>query len=508
MLAKDTAFYFLANAFSAVFGVVNVVVFTRLFVADAFGDYLLGFAFATLFATFLSSAIKLSILRDQSRGDGTDVRPPALAALLLCMLTLPLGYLAARLANLAPAVAVTSIGLTVAVLVYDTSQELLRAEQKAASYMRGTAARAVMVAGLGIASTLFGRTGALLLTAVSIAYLLATLSFWRIAWGAARPRFDAARLIEMLRSGFPLTISLSLLALSGITDRFLLANLAGVSAAGQFGASLDLVRQSLAIPALSISTAFVPVTVRLLATKGAPAARAHLEKYLEILLAATLPACVGLAIVAPQVADLVLGPNFRSVSHTAMPVFAAALLFQILTLQYLHTSFLLPNRTSFYLANTGSIIAWNLVASYLLISRFGLMGAVWGRLATEVFGFLNALLLSRWAFSMPFPLRRIARIAAAAAAMGAVVAVLEMFSGAYGPAALVVLAPTGVAVYAATAWLLDVGDLRAVSRGLAPKLLRRDCASLGRGGRRDGAASPPAPASNGRARGFSAGAAP
>jgi O-antigen/teichoic acid export membrane protein len=264
----------------------------------------------------------------------------------------------------------------------------------------------------------------------------------------------------------------------------------------------------LAIPALSISTAFVPVTVRLLATKGAPAARAHLEKYLEILLAATLPACVGLAIVAPQVADLVLGPNFRSVSHTAMPVFAAALLFQILTLQYLHTSFLLPNRTSFYLANTGSIIAWNLVASYLLISRFGLMGAVWGRLATEVFGFLNALLLSRWAFSMPFPLRRIARIAAAAAAMGAVVAVLEMFSGAYGPAALVVLAPTGVAVYAATAWLLDVGDLRAVSRGLAPKLLRRDCASLGRGGCRDGAASPPAPASNGRARGFSAGAAP
>ena len=69
MLAKDTAFYFLANAFSAVFGVVNVVVFTRLYAADAFGDYLLGFAFATLFATFLSSAIKLSILRDQSRGD-------------------------------------------------------------------------------------------------------------------------------------------------------------------------------------------------------------------------------------------------------------------------------------------------------------------------------------------------------------------------------------------------------------------------------------------------------
>jgi O-antigen/teichoic acid export membrane protein len=277
----------------------------------------------------------------------------------------------------------------------------------------------------------------------------------------------------MLRSGFPLTISLSLLALSGIADRFLLANMAGVGAAGQFGAGLDLVRQSLAIPALSIATAFVPMAVRSLAVKGAPAARAHLERYLEVLLAATLPACVGLAIVAPQVADLVLGPNFRAFSHGAMPVFAAALLFQILTLQYLHTSFLLSNRTGFYLANTGSIIVWNLVSSYLLISRFGAMGAVWGRLATEAFGFLNALLLSLWAFPMPFPLRKIARLAAATAAMGAVVAGLEKVFGGYGPSALAILAPAGVAVYAAAAWALDVADVRAVCRRLAPKLLRR-----------------------------------
>jgi O-antigen/teichoic acid export membrane protein len=473
MLARHTAFYFLANAFSAVFGLVNVVVFTRLFAADAFGDYLLGFAFATFFATFLSSAIKLSILRDQARGDGTDVRPSALAALLLCSLALPPGYLAARLANLAPAVAIASIGLTLAVVVYDTSQELLRAEQKAASFMRGTVVRAVLVSGLGIAFTLFGRTGALLLASMSIAYLLATLSFWRTAWGAARPRFEAARLIEIVRSGFPLTISLSLLSLSTVTDRFLLANLVGVGAAGQFGASLDIVRQSLIIPAISIATAFVPMTVRLLATRGAPDARAHLEKYLEILLAATLPACVGLAIVAPHLADLVLGANFRALSHAAMPVFAAALLFQVLTQQYFHTSFLLSNRTAFYLVNTGSIIVWNLVASYLLIARFGAMGAVWGRLATEVFGFLNAWALSRFAFAMPFPLRRIARIAAATAAMGLVVAVLENLVGEFGPTtALVALVPAGVAVYAAAAWLLDIGDLRAVCGALAQKALR------------------------------------
>ena len=462
MLARQTVFYFVANAFSAVFGLVNVVVFTRFFTADAFGDYLLGFGFATFFATFLSSAIRLSILRDQARGDGTDVRPSALAALLLCFLLAPLGYFAARLANLAPETAIGAIALTFAIVVFDTSQELLRAEQKAASFMRGTAVRAVLVSGLGIAFALFGRTGALLLASTSIAYLLTALSFWRAAWGTAAPRFDAARLFDMLKGGFPVAISLALLALSGMTDRFLLANLAGVGAAGQFGASLDIVRQSLIIPAISIATAFVPMTVRLLATGGAQVARAHLTKYLEMLLAMTLPACVGLAIVAPQVADLVLGQRFRVVSHEAMPVFAAALLFQILTQQYLHTSFLLANRTAFYLLNAGSIIVWNLIASYMLISHFGVMGAVWGRLATEVFGFLSALLLSRFAFAMPFPLHRSGRIVVATAAMGSVVYVLENATLAWGPIALIVVVPAGVAIYAAAGWLLDIADLRAV----------------------------------------------
>jgi O-antigen/teichoic acid export membrane protein len=324
----------------------------------------------------------------------------------------------------------------------------------------------------------------LLLAAMAIGYSLATLSFWRTAWGATQPRFDAARIIGIVTNGFPLTLSLSLLTLSAMIDRFLLANLVDVAAAGRFGASLDIVRQSLIIPAISIATAFVPMTVRLLATGGAREARAHLARFLEILLAATLPACVGLAVVAPHVADLVLGPDFRVVSHAAMPVFAAALLFQILTQQYFHTSFLLSNRTGFYLANTGSIIVWNVIASYVLISRFGVMGAVWGRLATEIFGCLNAALLSRFAFPMPVPLRRVACVVAATAVMGLVVALLEEFAAPRGPAALIVLIPAGVAVYAAAAWLLNIGDLRAFSRRFAPELLRWSRARLGRGAHR------------------------
>lgn len=474
MLAKQTAVYFLANLFSAAFGLVNTMAFTRIFAVAAFGDYLLGLAFATLYSTFLSSAIKLSVMREQARGDGTDARATLLAAILLCAPTAPLGYGVARLIGLEPLVAVAAAALGLAMVLFETSQELLRAEQKAGAFMRGVATRALLVSALGVACALLASSGAALLASSSVAFALAALSFWRTAWGGARPRFDGARLVQMAKSGAPLTFSLTLLALAGMADRFLIGQLAGAGAAGQFGASLDLVRQSLMIPAISVASAFVPMAVRLLANEGATAARAHLSGGLELLLAVVAPACVGFALVTPQLADLVLGPDFRETARFAMPILAMAVVFQIVTQQYLHTSFLLSNRNVFYVANTGSIIAFNLLASFLLIGRFGVAGAVWGRLAAEIFGFLNAYALSRFAFVLPFPPGRLARIGAATAAMATAVHGLSGEAATLAPAAGLALEVTvGVAVYAMAAWIFDLAGLRALLADSLPRLRAR-----------------------------------
>ena len=123
-----------------------------------------------------------------------------------------------------------------------------------------------------------------------------------------------------------------------------------------------------------------------------------------------LPACVGFALVSPTIGDLVLGPNFRQLAHQTMPILSLSVMFQILAQQYLHTSFLLSKRNSFYLLNTASTLLFNLPVAFLLISRYGIMGAVWARFVAEIFGFLNALVLSRMAFKMPFPARSLGRI--------------------------------------------------------------------------------------------------
>jgi len=53
--------------------------------------------------------------------------------------------------------------------------------------------------------------------------------------------------------------------------------------------------------------------------------------------------------------------------------------------------------------NTGLVVVFNVVVSYVLIARFGAIGAAWARLAAEVFGCFCALLLTRWAFRYRCP---------------------------------------------------------------------------------------------------------
>jgi len=158
----------------------------------------------------------------------------------------------------------------------------------------------------------------------------------------------------------------------------------GAAEAGKYVAGLDLVRQTLMIPAMSAAAAFFPLAVQIHARQGNAAVRSHLAECVELLLGITLPACLGFAVISPHIANVILGADFREVAAQAMPIVAIAVIFQVLTQQYLHASFLLSGRNSLYLINTASIIAANVILSYVLVSHNGTIGAAWARLGADV----------------------------------------------------------------------------------------------------------------------------
>lgn len=194
-----------------------------------------------------------------------------------------------------------------------------------------------------------------------------------------------------------------------------------------------------------------------------------------------LPACLGFAVLSAHLANVILGADFRSTATIVMPIVSIAVIFQMLSYQYLHISFLLSERNSFYLWNTGSVLIFNAVVSYFLIQHYGSVGAAWGRLAAELFGFFGALLLTRWAFHMPTPLGRLTRVLIATVVMAIVVRGLDLTIAPADKIGLAVLIPSGIAIYLIMCWLLDIAQTRhRLQRGLL--IASKALAQLGFGG--------------------------
>jgi O-antigen/teichoic acid export membrane protein len=460
MLIGQASINLLANILSALLGLLSVFIFTRLFSPHDYGIYLLGVGFASVVSTFLAGWFRNLILSRHARNDGSDVRDLVLSGYLVCCLTAPAAYGLGRLVGLDAIAAAAAVLLAVAVGLFELTQDLVRARLRAITAMRATLVRAVSAVCLGVSVAIFAPHGFLLLVSSALACLLAVLAQSRTAWRGTIVRFDGARLLAAAKQGLPLTLSLTLLAISSVTDRFVIANLVGSADTGRYIAGLDLVRQTLMLPAMSVAAAFFPLAVKIHANQGHAAVRSHLGECVELLLSITLPACLGFAVISPHIANVVLGADFREMAAQTMPILAVAVIFQILTQQYLHASFLLSGRNSFYLINTTSIIAANVILSYAFVSEYGTMGAAWARLGADVLGFFCALILSRRAFPIPMPPARLALTMIAGLIMALTVITIDKGLQASDLVACIVLVGAGLVSYLAACWLFDISHTR------------------------------------------------
>jgi len=459
MLIGQAGINLSANILSALLGLLSVFFFTRLFSPHDYGIYLLGVGFASVVSTFLAGWFRNLILSGHARNDGTDVRGLVISGYLVCCLLIPVAWALGRLAGLGALASVAAVGLAVAIGLFELTQDLVRARLLAITAMRATLVRAAAALGLGVIVALFSPNGVLLLLASALACLLAVAVQSR-AWRGTTFTFDRSTLLSAAKQGLPLTLSLTLLAISSVTDRFVIANLVTPAEAGKYIAGLDLVRQTLMMPAISAAAVFFPLAIKIHASEGPAAVRSHLTECVELLLSITLPACLGFAMIAPHVANVILGADFRELAAQTMPIVAVAVVFQILTQQYLHASFLLSGRNSFYLINTASIIVVNIVLSCLFVSKDGTIGAAWARLGADLFGFAGALLLSRRAFPIPLPLGRLALTAIAGLVMALIVGTLDRSLHVSDLTACCILVATGTASYVLLCWLLDISRAR------------------------------------------------
>jgi O-antigen/teichoic acid export membrane protein len=474
VLLRHASHYLFSSIVSAGLGLLSVVVFTRALSDAEYGIYVIGTSTAGILSAILFAWIRLSVLRFQSEGASIDIRATAFVAYGLAALLSPVFLVIAAMLTSASttrilATAVFTLGLG----LFEVGQEILKAQQKTRSFMLGTALRACSAFLLCLASVRLGWGGVGQLAAAGAAYFVTSAALSRSIFSGPVARIDTNELKRFALYGVPIALSGCVYSLHAALDRLIVAGILGEGAAGQYGAAADLVRQIILLPSTSVASAALPLAVAAFAQGGIIAARPHLERGAELLFAVLLPATVGLALISPDLANFVLGPDFRATAGTVMPILCFAWLFQAISHSFVHTSFHLAQRPVLLVCHGAATLVVNVVATVILVSRFGFVGAAVALVLSEAFGALLGLVLTRFACPLPLVPTRLLRIAGATTAMAAIVYFVGAQWGLGGVNTVALKVGAGVAIYACFVVLFNVAGMRRRAFALASAVRQR-----------------------------------
>jgi O-antigen/teichoic acid export membrane protein len=282
--------------------------------------------------------------------------------------------------------------------------------------------------------------------------LIVAVQDWR---GVAGQSSDSGALRDVLRYGLPLTAAYALTFVVTFSDRVLLAWLRGPLDVGMYAAAYDLTFQGLMVLMTVVNLSAFQLAVRELEQRGVDAARTQLKQHAILLLAVATPATVGLALLAPNVARVLLGGSFQSTAAQLIPWLALGTFIAGVKSFYFDLSFQLGRATTKQVWVSACAAVVNVGLNLWWIPAFGVMGAAWGSLVAFIVAGAFSIVLGRHVFRMPIPLSQWARIAGACAVMA--LSLLPL-TGYRGISALVGQIALGGSVYLVGALLLNVGD--------------------------------------------------
>jgi O-antigen/teichoic acid export membrane protein len=352
-------------------------------------------------------------------------------------------------------------------------QEIMRARFQVREFVTGAVLRTVLGFIFCFAAIRWGWGGIGMLAGSALAYFASAAYSARTIWRAPLAKPKLAELGLFFRLGFVFTITGFVYTFQCSMDRLFLAWHSGEAFSGLYGASADLTRQIIQMPAGSIAAAAFPIAVSSLAQYGAPKAREQLERFGAILLAVSVPAAVGLSLTIPYLASFLLGPAFRETAGLIVPMLAVGWLFQCITQYYVHVSFHLAKRPEWSLVQGLVSVGINLAFIWPLTNAWGLQGTAMSFMISEVCGTAIGMVLTRFTYPLPYLLGPLVRTLLANSLMAGAVLALAHWLPVPSVGAFALLAASGALVYGLAALGLNICDSRTMLRALALQLFGR-----------------------------------
>jgi O-antigen/teichoic acid export membrane protein len=462
MLLQHSFFYLLARGVPGLISLLAITVYTRLLAPEEYGHYALVIAGVGLANKFGYEWLRLGLLRFAPAMREQQDRLLATIAATFLALALTTGAIGAVALALTEPLSRWMIAAGVPLLwiqaLFDLALERARSQLLPKRYGLMAMTRACLALALGVLLVLSGLGALGLLLALLVGMLVA---LFRPLTAEIRElrlrRFDPVLLSSLARYGGPLALTAALSFMIGSSDRFLISWLLNDAAVGRYAVAYDLTSASIGLVLMIVNLAAYPLVVRALEDHGVERARQQLTATSTALLAVSLPALVGLVVLARPMAGALLGAEFQAEAAVLIPLIAIAAVLRDLKAYYFDLAFQLGRNTVgqiwVSLAGAGVSVCLNL----LLIPMFGLVGAASANISAYAIALILSWLLGRRVFALPRPTADSLKIAVGAVVMASV---LWPLAGATGPLALVMQVTVGALVYAMVLYILNGADAR------------------------------------------------
>jgi O-antigen/teichoic acid export membrane protein len=458
--------YLPVNLVQGVIGVLTIVVFTRVLSPTDYGVYALAFSAMTLVHTLVFTWLEAAMARFYAREAGGAQAADHFAAIYRAFIVLAFALPLATVPVLWLWPAGGDVKLAVAAglasILFRSLCKLVQERRRAAGDVRGAALLdMIQTAGgfaAGVVFALAGLGGGAPLAgagAVAAICLIFTLpaELKRLRGG----RLEAHRVRSYAGYGLPIALSMILSLALASTDRFVLAAFLDAESVGVYHSGYSLANRTLDVIFIWLGMAGGPAAVAAFERGGPAALQRAAREQIDLMLLITVPAAVGLALVAKPLASLMIGGGLAVGAAHVTPFVAISALLAGLMTHYLLQAFTLACRTGLLFVAMALPAVANLILNLALVPRMGLDGALWATVLSYVLGFAAFLVLGRRALRLPVPLQTIGRCAIAAAGMTGVVLMIPALGGL---AELAAKALAGGFAYAAIAIIVDAGGAR------------------------------------------------
>lgn len=471
--------YLPVNVVQGVVGLLTIVLFTRVLDPTQYGVYALAFSVGSLTQTVLLTWTEAAMARFLA-ARGEDGRLADHFATLYRLwigaaVLVPLACVAVAMSPLHGPLKVAVIAALASTLVNSLTKLALE-RRRAAGEVSGAALLTIIqnaggfVLGLALAFAGLGGAAPILgVGAISALCVVLVLpgELNRLAGG----KFDRALARAYAAYGLPVSLSLILALVLASTDRLLLGAFLDEATVGVYHAGYSLGSRTLDVVFIWLGMAGAPALISALERGGQSALTEAAHEQASFMTLLTLPAAVGLALVARPLAELMIGEDLRVGASHVTPWIAASGWLSGVTTYYLLQAFTLARRTPLLIVSMSAPAIANVILNLALIPRLGLDGALWATTVSYGVGAVAAWVLGRRACPMPIPWEALAKAGAACVAMALVVRLLPSPGGLLE---LALKAGVGATVYGVIVLSLDVGGLRGKLSGL----LRRRAPAL------------------------------